>query len=227
MQKKLQPWRWIILAIGIVTVGIVVTILNVQYTDRQVRMSLRSRAETIAAGIHADVIKQLSGSTFDLKTHNYSDIKREIMNIRSVNPDARFVYLMGLKNNKLFFYADSEPPESKDYSAPGDIYTDASQLKVNNAKGGNPFVEGPYTDVWGTWISGYAPIFDYETPIHGQKPILATVGIDVSATAWENQLFLAAFLPLSITFFIALVLFLYYRWRQRQLTYINIVEMQE
>src|SRR5438046_144756 len=105
---KLQLLRWIGIAAIILLIGMVTTILSVRYTDRSVRGSLLSRAETIAAGIHVDEIKNLFGSPQDINRIDYNKIKQSMINIVSKNPDARFVYLMGFRDNKLFFYADSE-----------------------------------------------------------------------------------------------------------------------
>src|SRR6266498_2503858 len=224
MSEKMSSWRWLFIAGVTLFFGIVATIFNIQSTDTVVRNSLLSRAETIAAGIHSDELRSLSGSPTDLSASDYNKIKQSMINVREKNSDARFIYLMGFRNNNLFFYADSEPSNSKDYSAPGDIYKDASALKLKNAFAGIPFVEGPYTDIWGTWISGYAPVFDYESR---EKKLLATVGIDISANTWKEQLFYAAALPISVTFFIELLVFVYYHWRKRQILYIETVELEK
>ena len=217
-------WRWLVLAGIILVFGSVTTIFNIRSTDTAVRTSLLSRGETVAAGIHSDELVSLSGSQADLVAGDYKKIKQSMINIRAKNPDARFVYLMGFRDSKLFFYADSEATTSKDYSAPGDLYKDASEFKVKNALAGIPFVEGPYTDVWGTWISGYAPVFDDE---NGQKKLLATVGIDVSASALKEQIFYAAAFPISTTFFIELFLLLYYRWHKRQIAYRDTIAIEK
>ena len=133
MVGKLKTCYWILAAAVILVVGIIGTVFAGRYTDTTLRASLLSRTQTIAAGVHGHDLKQLSGSPSDLGTSTYNDIKQEMINIRKANPDARFVYLMGEKSGKLFFYADSEPPESKDYSAPGDPYSDASTIKVKKS----------------------------------------------------------------------------------------------
>lgn len=225
MIDTLRRRYWIGTAIVILVIGIAATIFTVRYTDSLLRTSLRDRAQTIAAGVHDNVMKALKGSSADIGSDDYRDIKQSMINIRSVNPDSRFVYIMGLQEGQLFFYGDSEPPDSKDYSAPGDIYKDASEFKIQHIQAGDAFTEGPYTDIWGTWISGYAPIFDTDKPvIHGRGQALATVGIDISVLAWREQIIYAALLPAVVTFFIELLLWVYYRSRRNQIAFLHTVE---
>ncbi len=194
----------------ILIIGMFMTLWVARYTDQQLRASLSSRAETIAAGVHDDVLKRLTGASTDIGTDDYDDIKASMINTRKANPDARFVYLMGFRDDRLFFYADSEPPESKDYSAPGDLYADASDVKIKNAATGTVFTEGPYSDVWGSWVSGYAPVRDTD------GTVLATIGIDIGSNAWKEGIVEAAALPAVITLSLLVFLALYYRYRIRQ-----------
>ncbi len=54
----------------------------------------------------------------------------------------------------VFFLVDSEPPESEDYSPPGQTYPEASAILLNTFVSGKETTEGPLTDRWGTWVSG-------------------------------------------------------------------------
>ena len=74
---------------------------------------------------------------------------------------------------------DSEPPESKDYSPPGQVYEEAPagdrrvfDTRVQEA-------EGPVTDRWGTWISALVPLID---PATGE--VIAVLGMDSAARSW-------------------------------------------
>jgi len=47
--------------------------------------------------------------------------------VRGANPRCRFLYLMGHKSDgTINILVDSEPPESDDYSPPGQTYDEAS-----------------------------------------------------------------------------------------------------
>ncbi len=218
--KKFRGRYFFALGSLIFAVGVAATVFVAQKTDSLFRASLVDRAQTIAAGVNEDALKELSGTPADSSTHQYGDIKSALTSIRSVNKDSRFVYLMGFREGRLFFYADSEPPESRDYSAPGDFYADASAFKVTHARAGESFTESPYTDIWGTWISGYAPVFD-----HGTKTVLAIAGIDIGATFWREEVLYAAALPATITLFLLLLLALYYHLQKRERDFIDTLEI--
>ena len=82
----------------------------------------------------------------------------------------------------IVFLADSEPSDSPDYSAPGDPYNEASPELLHAFATGEPFVEGPFEDQWGEWVSGHAAIRDPET-----GAVRALIGIDIDAHVWRRQ----------------------------------------
>jgi hypothetical protein len=190
---KIYHTYWILLALFILLVGILAAIFVAQYVKTQERELLLTRAKTIAAGISDDMILPLSGTIADVSLHEYEDLKRQMMDIQAANPDAHFVYLMGFRDGELFFYADSEPEDSEDISLSGDIYDDASDFKVKNAYEGRAFIEGPYKDQWGTWVSAYAPIVDHQT-----DRVIAVAGIDVDAKALQQKIWYMASLSLIV-----------------------------
>jgi sensor histidine kinase regulating citrate/malate metabolism len=137
------------------------------------------RAETIAATINPESIKSLSATLDDLNKPAYQDLKSVMTKLHAVNKDTRFVYVMGLADDKQFFYVDSEDPNSKDYSYPGQPYNDADAGDIANHKDGKAYTKGPYVDQWGRWFSAYAPIWDKDGHVVG------LVGMDIAA---ENLL---------------------------------------
>lgn len=134
------------------------------------------RAQNIAISLPDESVRQLMGTSSDMGTVPYNDLKAKLMDLHKINSDTRFLYLMGLSGDTQFFYIDSENPDSKDYSPPGEIYADAMPVDIDNHKSGTAYTNGPYTDKWGTWISAYAPIIDKNT-----GSVVAMLGIDADA----------------------------------------------
>jgi len=62
---------------------------------------------------------------------------------------------------------DSEPADSKDYSPPGQIYTEAPDGFHNVFARHTASVVGPATDRWGTWVTGLVPIQNPQTFMSG------------------------------------------------------------
>jgi hypothetical protein len=81
----------------------------------------------------------------------------------------------------VVFLLDSTDPSSSDYSPPGEVYEEATPELVRSFTTGEPFVEGPVTDRWGTWVSGLAPI-------KSGGRVVAVMGMDVDATRWNITL---------------------------------------
>ena len=84
------------------------------------------------------------------------------------------------------------------------MYEEASPELVRSFTTGEPFVEGPSTDRWGTWVSGLAPIKD------SAGRVVAVMGMDVDATRWNITLgvsrvvaYLIIGLLLGLVFFFA------------------------
>ncbi len=209
---------WIIIFLLILTVGIYSIFLIGRRVHKDEVSMLINRAETISSAIGDEDLKNLSGDLSDLDKESYARLKSKMINLRLVNPDAKFLYIMGYpdkynpeSNKKMFFFVDSEDINSPDYSAPGDIYAETSVEEVENFIKGRSFVEGPYSDRWGSWVSGYAPIFDQDT-----GKVLAVVGVDIDSKKWISDIRFAQALPASITFSILLIFISYYLSQKRK-----------
>lgn len=174
------------------------------------KKALINRVEIVSRTLHRTPLGSLKGNSEDLKNPDYNYLKKKMVEIKSVNRDARFVYLMGYRKdiNKLFFIVDSELPGSKDYSPPGEVYEDSSDLEIENFVKGVAFAEGPYTDKWGRWVSAYSPVFSSSTGL----PI-AIIGIDVSASQFISEVAYAGVFSLIVSILISMFLIVIYRVR--------------
>lgn len=192
----------ILVAIATSVIGIYATFKVGAVVKNKQEEKLLLRAENAAILINSTEVKQLTGSDADLVNPTYTDLKQKMMKLKETNKDARFFYLMGLRDDsQFFFFLDSEVPESADYSAPGDLFNEPAHGEVADFKNGNSRVQGPYTDSWGTWVSASAPIRDEE---NGET--LATIGIDIDAREFQAGIRNAMFLVGSITVFLTLFL---------------------
>lgn len=163
-------------------------------TDVAAKNSMRSRATTIAATISLNDLKSLQNNESDLDKKAYRDLKSSLQRIISDNQDLRFIRVVGIKNNRPFFYVDSENPYTRDYVAPGYPYPEASQKFRGVFNGEDPTVEGPHRDRWGMWLSAYAPVVD-----PGANNIYAMVAIHTPASNYYGQLALYTIIPVLLT----------------------------
>lgn len=175
-----------------------------------VKSGLVNRVQIISKTLHRSPLMKLKGTEQDLKSSDYNYLKKKMVDLKGVNPDARFVYLMGYNKNlnKLFFYVDSELPGSKDYSPPGQVYDETTETQIENFLNGTAAAEGPYKDRWGEWVSAYAPIMSPDTGL----PI-ALIGIDVSANRYIKEVLYAGAFALIISILLAVFFVVVYRIR--------------
>lgn len=172
--------------------------------------SLQSRAQTIADALDEEKIKSLQGTESDLENPAYVDIKSKLSKIKIANPDTRFIYIMGERSDELFFYVDSEYPDSDGYSPPGEIYPEESPATTLALHEGLSGTEGPIIDNFGTWITGVAPIVDED------GKVLASLGIDIEANEYFRNAVLRALLAFLLSFVIVIVLLFEYRVRKKE-----------
>lgn len=170
------------------------------YTDRDIRYHLGTRAQTIADCLDRSSIARLTGTVADQETSSYVLLKKQFGELCKLNPDCRFVYLMGRRAGKIVFLVDSEAERSKDYSPPGQIFSQPSKDLLEIFNSGRPFVEGPIRDSWGIWLSGHAPIRGPD------DKIIAAVGMDINAADWQRTIALHRLAPVSISMLASMLL---------------------
>lgn len=187
--------------------------------------ALINRVNNIARTLDSETVAGLNGDETDLENRDYLYLKKKLVDLRPVNADARFLYIFGYNRDvgKLFFYVDSESPDSTDtYSPPGEIYEDSTKEEIDNFLKGIAFAENPYTDAWGRWVSASAPIFSNATGL----PI-AMVGIDVDASHFIQDIVLVASFPFIISIILAVLLLVFHRMRMREkLNELNNVKLE-
>lgn len=145
------------------------------------RNNLVVRAMTAAAALDPADVAALQGEASDAGTPLFDRLRVQLVRIRESNPDCRFVYLTAMKGNKVVFLIDSEPPGSRDYSPPGQLYHEAGPRLLGVFRTGLSDVEGPYRDRWGRWVSGMAPVISQHS-----RGVVAVLSADVQAEQWER-----------------------------------------
>ncbi|MDX9975048.1 MAG: PAS domain S-box protein, partial [FCB group bacterium] len=162
--------------------------------DRELRTELLAQAHLVAPAINLDRILALSGSPDDENTPNYTRLKNQLAYIRMANPQFRFISLLGRRaDGTIFFFLDSEPPQSELSSPPGQVYEEAS-LNVRRAfEARVSVVDGAMPDRWGDWVSALVPLID---PLTGN--VAAVLSMDVDARDWMTHVAAKAALPTGL-----------------------------
>jgi len=170
---------WQVIALVIIIAGVLLTAWTAQQQDQQLRKDLLTKARIAAENIDPAMVETLNGSPSDIESPDYQHLKVQMARITAADPSIRFAYLMGQRPEGVFFYVDSEPADSADYSPPGQVYTEVTGRVVKAFSNNQDMTEGPYSDRWGTWVTSVVPITDQET---GQ--LVALFAMDVDARYW-------------------------------------------
>ena len=199
------PWVIVITFVLITAFGYFLVEFTHSIADRNARQAFITGTNLAALNIDAEKVTALQGNESDVAKEQYRSLKNSLIKIKETSESIRFVYLMGKRNGQVFFLVDAEPPESEDYSPPGQVYTETSENLSEIFNSGNAFVEGPLEDEWGTWVSGHAPIIDPLT-----KQVIAVIGMDVDATIWKDTIALYRWGSIGITALLALIAAIYF-----------------
>lgn len=202
-----------------------------RYTGYMNVQRIRERALSIAAtgAIQFDpaALDQLR-TREDVVKPQYKNVIDKLNDIRNQNPIVKYIYIMRPTSDSYIheFVADADsidPSAKKDLnfdgvvdeqdrlSPPGELYYGPKTSdRVEAVFTGFPSVESkPYTDQWGTFITGYGPIKDID------GDVIAFLGVDIYADK-VHELTSASFSPLYyflgfLLFFVALRLMIFNR----------------
>ncbi|MHB1357877.1 MAG: PAS domain S-box protein [Anaerolineae bacterium] len=180
--------------LAILITGALFTWWTVRRADREMRADLLQQARLVAQAVDIERVQTLTGSEADLGNPDYLHLKEQLTAVHSANLLCRFVYLMGRKaDGAVFFFLDSEPTDSQDYSPPGQVYEEVpeSYRRVFDSKAAA--VIGPTTDRWGTWVSALVPLTNLQT-----GAVVAVLGMDIDASTWQWDVAARSALPVGL-----------------------------
>jgi PAS domain S-box-containing protein len=219
-KDAIRTWDRLLIA-GIILIlagGFVLNLWMAQAEDNRLREDLLAKSRLVKVGFNAEELKGLTGTERDLSSPAYLTLKDQLRRVRFAGLPIRFMYFMRQRDDgAVIILVDSESPDSSEYSAPGEVYPEASEALKGVFARGTEITEGPSPDRWGTWVSSLTPITDPET-----GKVVAVFGMDVDAQDWNLKILEACF-PVIIATLILLFLLLVFSYaherneRERQI----------
>jgi len=191
METKRYPTLRTILATVLIVLAAlfaagVSSVLFANFQD-ELRNSLRRRLDNITtlAGLqqNGDALVQVQAA----HDESFEIIHDQNVKIKRADSDLIFVYTMRKDEQGIYFVVDARiSPDEEDISEFGDRYTEPSATLVENFDTMNGTIIEPkiYTDEFGSFLSGYTPIFTSK----GER--VGVLGVDISAdtiVAQENE----------------------------------------
>jgi len=172
------------------------------------KAQIMARARLAAGAVSPELVGKLQWSEKDLAGQPYQDLKHLMMSLVRSDRDLRFVLLAGLRDGKSYFLVDSEAPTSKDYSPPGQLYEEADASYLGGMSSRRPFLLGPLTDHWGTWIIASVPLVT-------ENGTGINVELDIAASDWIGGIRTARLPGFLLGFLLIIVALIIFHARQR------------
>lgn len=182
------------IAVGVLvfTVALVIELLIHDISEQAVRDMIRGNlkrlARAAATTVDADLHETFHSPEQEI-TAAYRKAVRPLERFQNSDSEISYVYTCILRDKQVYFVLDPTPPgeltagglESKSHVM--DPYPEASQELLNAFQYDFATADiKPYTDRWGSFISGYAPVKN------DQGKTVAIVGIDLSSDDYLNRL---------------------------------------
>lgn len=190
VRRRTQLLVWALIAVAGVAVG---WWQAAQVRSRLLR-GLLDDTQRCAVAFHPEEMRLLAGTPADLANPAYLPIKTRLVRLRQVNSGVRFVCIFRYEpgTGKAVLLADSESPDSKRISNPGDVYAGASPSPGLQSilRDRRPAVEGPKADLSGTWVRGYALIGERSLAGSQVQPE-EILTLDLAADHWRRDAFIA------------------------------------
>mgnify|MGYP000683359277 CR=1 FL=1 len=164
--------------------GSLLTWYTIVQVESEMKSGLLGKARIAAQSINKTRLEKLSGTPADSSNHNYQRIKTQLIKMREAYPHCKFLYLMGKnKKGEIFFYVDSQHPNSEDYAAPGLVYNEVSKEYLEAFNSLKEKTAGPVEDRWGELMTALIPIKNEET-----GALIAMLGMDVTIKHWMGEI---------------------------------------
>ena len=164
---------------------------------------LRS-VEAVKGEIRDGLLRNVSmaATTLDGDTHSkftaetqpndpvYIEFIARMEAIRRASSDVRYMYTNSSKNGNIYFVANGAPQDDNDNDGIPDVapqlmdpYLDAGNALKEALRTNKPTVsKEPYTDIWGTFYSAYAPFKD------SKGNVVGTLGMDLELKTLQQRL---------------------------------------
>lgn len=191
-------------------IGAILAVIIPIMTSRQYITTQTERIGSIAYLISSERVTALRDNT-EQSADDYTILKSRLEKVKTVNSDARFLYLMARDSDKsVRFLVDSEAPGTDGYSPRNQKYTEASDALIAMFDNGKPLVEGPVSDRWGSWLSVLAPIRN------DAGEVVGVVGLDIPSSRYITMLVISAAVPMLVALLVASIIMMSNHVRKRR-----------
>ena len=186
--------------------------------NQEYRQTILSQVEVCAAAIGPERFRNLAANPADMSHPDFLWLRERLLAIKASDPTCRWLYTMFPQGDRIVFGVDSIPKSDPSYTDAGDAYQKPPPQLLRLLQTKEPASVGPYTDEWGTFVSGFTPIVD---PATGK--LIAVLGIDIDASTLDRVIAWHRIAPILITLVLEILLMVFFVGRQRMLEVSQII----
>jgi hypothetical protein len=190
VSKRTFNWRFGLSAIAIIVVIAAFGMFSLYIAANGIRDSTRDELKAVA-GVMATQVNaaDIAGlKPGDESTAQYRALVDHLVTMRSIDDRIVNAYIMKVgRDGNITFVADDLAFEDPAGSAKiGDGYITPDKLEIFGALSLPTASRQVYTDKYGSFISGYAPI---DTDVNGSDGnTVAVLGVDMAATTYTDEI---------------------------------------
>lgn len=151
------------------------------------------RTKSIAEALPTSELSKLGTDNVIRSENTYEEIRERLQRIKQSNNDIRTIYITVIRNNQIFYIADSEDLKDGDHARTGELYHNPTLGHYQSFQSQRTYFGGPWTDNYGTWMTSAAPIFDQDKGV-----FIALLSIDSPASNYYYDLGVRMLVPLFI-----------------------------
>jgi PAS domain S-box-containing protein len=188
----------IIIGVFILAMGFFSSNLFTKLAYEDEKLKLSEEIAIVKAVINPTELINFAGNQTDTSNVSFKFLQQHLIGFCNSTKHIRYIYLLGKKDQKLFFYIDTESDINKKTAKrktaiPGEIYYDAPKDFYEVFSRKKQFISEPYKDQWGQFVSTISPIFDEKSNVIG------LIGIDMEAANWESSIQSKRMIPIIIS----------------------------
>jgi PAS domain S-box-containing protein len=181
-ESKISQGYWFAYVVMVIYLAVVVWVCfrQVGIVDREFRRRLQNQVAYIARTINPERAERLLFTPDDKDNPIYKRMSGQFADYLQVAGN-RGIYTIAERDGQLVFGPESYAETDPQASPPGTVYRQPTSRLLAHFESRTGFVEGPYRDEYGTFISAYAPVRH-----HATGTFLMMVGMDAEATTWRD-----------------------------------------
>ena len=219
--------NWKIILIFAISIFGAAAIIYYQYQEhvRLNTLSLTNVSRITQAAINSDRVQSVVNNPSDSNNPDLIRLREQLSFIANSVDYVRYVYLMALGPQGLYFIADSQPKyyngvatDPSELAEFGEVYTIKDENILDVVYGKKPITISTGQDKWGHFVSSALPIYS-----KNNDNIIAVIGIDIDQQTWHRSInsgITPTLVFISILFLVEIFLYINYLKTEQNRNYL-------